>query len=78
MTSQLLSPFKLGGLELANRVVLAPLTRGRAGLSRLANHTIAKYYEQRASAGLLITEATAISEQGKPLSLSSYFFHTLT
>ncbi len=63
--SQLLSTFKIGTLELANRVVMAPLTRGRAGLSRTANKTIAKYYEQRASAGLIITEATAISEQGK-------------
>lgn len=65
MSSKLLSAFKLGSLEMPNRVVLAPLTRGRAGLSRTANKTIAKYYEQRASAGLLITEATAISEQGK-------------
>jgi N-ethylmaleimide reductase len=62
--SQLLSPFKMGSLNLANRVVMAPLTRGRAGTSRLANEYIAEYYAERASAGLLISEATAVSEQG--------------
>ena len=62
--SQLLSPFTFGSLNLANRVVLAPLTRGRAGTSRIANKHIAEYYAQRASAGLIVTEATAISDQG--------------
>jgi 2,4-dienoyl-CoA reductase-like NADH-dependent reductase (Old Yellow Enzyme family) len=62
--SQLLSPFKLGGLTLANRVVMAPLTRGRAGLNRLANDYMREYYELRASAGLIITEAVAVSAQG--------------
>lgn len=62
--SQLLSPFKIGSLTLANRVVMAPLTRGRAGLNRLPNEYMREYYEQRASAGLLITEATAVSPQG--------------
>ena len=60
----LLSPFQLGDLHLANRVAMAPLTRGRAGADRLANPLMAEYYAQRASAGLLITEATAVSEQG--------------
>jgi len=59
----LLSPFDLHGLKLKNRVVLAPMTRSRAGVERLPNKLMAKYYGQRASAGLLITEATVISEQ---------------
>lgn len=63
-SAQLLSPFKLNGLQLANRVVMAPLTRARAGASRLANEHMAKYYQQRASAGLIVAEATAISPQG--------------
>ena len=60
----LLSPFELGGLNLKNRVVLAPMTRARAGASRLANALMAEYYAQRAGAGLLITEATVVSAQG--------------
>jgi N-ethylmaleimide reductase len=43
---------------------MAPLTRGRAGTSRVANAHMAEYYSQRASAGLIISEATAISEEG--------------
>ncbi len=60
----LLSPFNLGGLSLKNRVVLAPLTRARAGVERMPNALMRQYYTQRAGAGLLITEATVISEQG--------------
>ena len=60
----LLSPFDLRGLALRNRVVMAPLTRARAGRDRLPNDLMAEYYTQRASAGLIITEATVISEQG--------------
>ncbi len=60
---ELFSPFTLGGLLLNNRVVLAPLTRARAGASRLANTLMAEYYAQRAGAGLLIAEATTISPQ---------------
>ena len=60
----LLSPFRMGGLELNNRIVLAPLTRARAGANRIPNSMMAEYYSQRASAGLLITEATVISRQG--------------
>ncbi len=62
---KLLSSFKLGKLELPNRVVFAPLTRGRAGVERIPNQLMAKYYAQRASAGLLISEATTISLQGR-------------
>ncbi len=67
MTSspQLLSPYTFGGdLELQNRVVLAPLTRARAGEERIPNALMAKYYAQRVNNNLLITEATVISEQG--------------
>ena len=59
----LLDSFQLGDLSLRNRVVMAPMTRSRAGDKRLANALMAEYYAQRASAGLIITEATVISEQ---------------
>ncbi|MCU0534521.1 MAG: alkene reductase [Hydrococcus sp. Prado102] len=60
----LLSPYKLGNLELSNRIVMAPLTRARAGVERIPNALMVEYYVQRASAGLIISEATNISEQG--------------
>lgn len=59
----LLKPFQLGDLTLANRIVMAPLTRGRAGPERTPNAVMAEYYAQRASAGLIISEATTISAQ---------------
>lgn len=62
-TSPLLQPFTLHDLQLANRVVLAPMTRSRAGVARQPNGLMAEYYAQRSSAGLLITEATTISEE---------------
>ncbi len=61
---RLLSPFDLLGLPLRNRVVMAPLTRARAGGQRVPNALMTEYYTQRASAGLIIAEATVISEQG--------------
>jgi N-ethylmaleimide reductase len=60
----LLSPFEIDGLLLKNRVVMSPLTRSRAGVERMANALMAEYYSQRASVGLIITEATVISKQG--------------
>ena len=60
---KLLEAFDLHDLQLDNRVVLAPMTRARAGVERLPNALMAEYYQQRASAGLLITEATTISPQ---------------
>lgn len=60
----LFQPFKLGAMELKNRIVMAPMTRGRAGKERVANDLMAEYYEQRAGAGLIITEATVVSEEG--------------
>jgi N-ethylmaleimide reductase len=62
--SALLSAFHLRGLPLKNRVVMSPMTRSRAGKERLPNALMAEYYVQRASAGLIITEATVISVQG--------------
>ena len=62
--SHLLSGFDLHGLALRNRVIMAPLTRGRAGRERVPNDLMAEYYVQRASAGMIITEATVVSQQG--------------
>lgn len=59
----ILRPTRLGSLSLNNRVVLAPMTRARAGVTRTANALMVEYYAQRASAGLLITEGVTISEQ---------------
>ena len=60
----LLSSCTIGDLTLKNRVLMAPLTRGRAGETRIPNDLMVEYYAQRAGAGLIITEATAISTQG--------------
>jgi N-ethylmaleimide reductase len=61
--SPLLQPFQLRDLALPNRIVMAPLTRSRAGATRIPNATMAEYYAQRSSAGLIVSEATTISEQ---------------
>jgi len=63
MTS-LFDPLQAGTLKLKNRIIMAPLTRARAGGSRVPNALMAEYYAQRASAGLIISEATAISPMG--------------
>lgn len=60
----LLSPYTAGDLTLPNRVVLAPMTRSRAVAGNVPNPASARYYAQRASAGLLITEGTQVSPQG--------------
>lgn len=62
--SHLLSPIELGPLSLKNRVVMAPMTRGRSGEDRIPNALMAEYYAQRAGAGLIIAEGTAPSKQG--------------
>ena len=62
--SSLFDPVQAGDLALANRIVMAPLTRNRAP-NAVPRDITATYYAQRASAGLLITEATAISQQGQ-------------
>lgn len=59
----LLSPFEMDGLLLKNRIVMSPLTRSRAGVERMANTLMAEYYSQRASVGLIVTEATVVSKQ---------------
>lgn len=61
IASPLLSPLTVGAWELPNRLVMAPLTRARAGTERVPNAMMAEHYAARASAGLLIAEATAIS-----------------
>ena len=61
--AQLNSPLTLGELKLKNRVVMAPLTRSRATAERVPTVMMAEYYAQRASAGLIISEATVISEE---------------
>ena len=60
--STLFDPVQAGDLKLANRIVMAPLTRNRSP-NAIPPDIAATYYAQRASAGLLITEATAISHQ---------------
>lgn len=62
--SKLYQPTTLGAIQLANRLAMAPLTRNRAP-GAVPTAQMATYYAQRASAGLLITEATAISHQGQ-------------
>ena len=62
--AKLFEPTKLGDIAIANRVVMAPLTRNRSP-NAVPNDLNVKYYTQRASAGLIITEATAITHQGQ-------------
>lgn len=61
---KLFDTIHLGDYELSNRVFMAPLTRGRAGPEGVPNRLMAEYYEQRVSAGLIISEATAVSAMG--------------
>jgi N-ethylmaleimide reductase len=60
----LFSPFRLGPLQLRNRIVMAPMTRNRAGPGNAPTTLNATYYAQRASAGLIIAEASQVSPQG--------------
>jgi len=57
-------PYRLGHIELKNRLVMAPMTRSRAIEHNVPNPIAAAYYTQRASAGLIVTEATQVSPQG--------------
>jgi N-ethylmaleimide reductase len=63
--SNLFSPIRLGPYDLPNRVVMAPMTRNRAGPGEVPTALMATYYAQRASAGLIISEGTQISPQGQ-------------
>src|SRR5579863_449632 len=60
----LFDPVRIGAWDLPNRVIMAPLTRQRAGVERIANALMAGYYTQRASAGMIISEATAVTPMG--------------
>jgi N-ethylmaleimide reductase len=64
-SNDLFSPYALGPIMLSNRIVMAPLTRNRAGPGLVPGDLAAEYYSQRASAGLLIAEASQISQQGQ-------------
>jgi 2,4-dienoyl-CoA reductase-like NADH-dependent reductase (Old Yellow Enzyme family) len=58
----LFSPLQIGAIQLRNRIIMAPLTRMRAGANHVPTPMNADYYAQRASAGLIITEGTAVSD----------------
>lgn len=60
----LFSPIRLGAIELANRVVMSSLTRNRAGAGNVPTDLVAEYYRQRASAGLILTEASPVCPEG--------------
>ena len=60
----LFDPLEVGDLKLPNRLVMAPLTRCRASDGRVPNALMSEYYAQRASAGLVISEATSVSPMG--------------
>src|SRR5215218_6203556 len=61
----LFAPYRLGGLELSNRILMAPMTRNRAGERGIPAAIGAEYYAQRAGAGLIITEGTQPSATGQ-------------
>jgi 2,4-dienoyl-CoA reductase-like NADH-dependent reductase (Old Yellow Enzyme family) len=60
----LFDPLKLGSLTLPNRIIMAPLTRARAEAARVPNELMVEYYVQRATAGLIISEATSVTPMG--------------
>jgi 2,4-dienoyl-CoA reductase-like NADH-dependent reductase (Old Yellow Enzyme family) len=60
----LLEPIRIGAWDLPNRIIMAPLTRQRAGAQRVPNALMAEYYKQRASAGMIISEATSVTPMG--------------
>ena len=60
----LFDPIQLGDIAAPNRIIMAPLTRGRATRAHVPTELMVDYYRQRASAGLIITEATGISQEG--------------
>src|SRR3954447_15779649 len=60
----LFDPLQIGDLTLSNRIIMAPLTRQRADEIRVPNALMARYYAERATAGLIISEATSVTPQG--------------
>lgn len=65
MTTSLFNTLQLGHYTLKNRVIMAPLSRSRAGKYGIPSELMVQYYQQRASAGLIIAEATAVSKDGR-------------
>ena len=65
MSHSLFSPLQMGSVALPNRVLMAPLTRMRAAPGDVPTPLMTEYYRQRASAGLIVTEAAQVSPQGK-------------
>jgi len=64
MSTDLFGPFQLGNLTLANRMVMAPMTRNRADAHGVVTPMMVTHYRQRASAGLIIAESAPVSPQG--------------
>jgi len=64
-TDTLFKEWKLGPIRLTNRIVMAPMTRNRAGEGNVPTPMMAEYYRQRASAGLLITEGSQVTPEGQ-------------
>lgn len=62
--SKLFEPLQAGAFTLRNRIIMAPLTRARAGEARIPNALMAEYYEQRAAAGMILSEATSVTPMG--------------
>jgi 2,4-dienoyl-CoA reductase-like NADH-dependent reductase (Old Yellow Enzyme family) len=62
--ANLFDPIQLGSIQLKNRIIMAPLTRSRAGNTRTPNELMRDYYTQRSTAGLIITEATSVTPMG--------------
>ena len=62
--TDLFTPARFGAIELANRIVMSSLTRNRAGAGNVPTPLVAEYYRQRASAGLILTEASPICPEG--------------
>ncbi len=60
----LFTPLQLGPLTLKNRVLMSPMTRNRAIPTNVPNSTMVEYYRQRAGAGLIVSEAVLVSQQG--------------
>lgn len=65
ISSKLFEPYKLGPLTLSNRLVMAPLTRNRAGAGNVPSPLAVAYYSQRATAGLIISEASQVVPEGQ-------------
>jgi N-ethylmaleimide reductase len=61
----LFDPLRIGDIQAPNRIVMAPLTRDRAGPRQVPTSLMARYYAQRASAGLIVSEATQVSPEGQ-------------